>query len=66
MYIIIQHQTGVSKAVLATAITVPLVALLLIAAVIVIVAGVCWARQRHRRQYQFRRMAVSQLEDEDC
>jgi hypothetical protein len=58
---------GLSKAVLATAVTVPLVVLLLIAAVIVIVAGVYWARQRRNRHYQFRRMAMSQVDDdEEC
>ena len=58
---------GLSKAVLATAVTVPLVVLLLIAAVIVIVAGVYWARIRRNRHYQFRRMAMSQVgDDEEC
>ena len=41
---------------LAIAVTVPLVVLLLIAAVIVIVAGVYWARQR--RSGQFRHVAM--------
>ena len=58
---------GVSKAVLATAVTVPLVVLLLIAAVIVIVAGVYWARLRRKRHYQFHCMAMSQVDnDEEC
>ena len=52
---------------LATAVTVPLVVLLLIAAVIVIVAGVYWARLRRKRHYQFHRMAMSQVDDdEEC
>ena len=60
------YNAGVSEAVVATAVTVPLVVLLLIAAIIVIVAGVYWARFRRDRNYQFRRMAMSQVEDEDC
>ena len=54
--------TGLSKAVLATAVTVPLVVLLLIAAVIVIVAGVYWARLRRNRHYQFRCITMSQVQ----
>ena len=60
------YNAGANKAVVATAVTVPVVILLLIAAVIVIVAGVYWARFRRNRNYQFRRMAMSQVEDEDC
>ena len=54
---------GLSKAVLATAVTVPLVVLLLIAAVIVIVAGVYWARQRPNQHYNFRHVTMSQVQE---
>ena len=51
----------------AAAVTVPLVVLLLIAAAIVIVAGVYWARVRRNRQYQFHRMRMSEVdEEEEC
>ena len=62
-YIHVYRHTGLSKAVLATAVTVPLVVLLLIAAVIVIVAGVYWARLRRNRHYQFRRITMSQVQE---
>ena len=52
--------TGLSKAVLATAVTVPLVVLLLIAAVIVIVAGVYWVSLHHNRHHQFRHITMCQ------
>ena len=57
--------TGPSSAVVVPAVVLPVVVLILIIAVIIVIVGIYLGRRRHFRDYRFRRMAMSELKDED-
>ena len=62
---ILVHCTGPSSSVVVPAVVVPVVVLILIIAVIIVIVGIYLGRRRHFRNYRFRRMAMSELNDED-